>query len=224
MKKRSGLAIVAMLLSSAVFAGGPDDSSKTPEQVVDLYLAAVIGSNADKAKEINDYLRTVYNGDDALNVAAIGDFPNRMVERLKATIMQAEPDKSSAIDAAVEALAKAVVATLQHTSCHATGSTVKPNEYKPGKFIATVSYECRVPDVTQEMKRTGLDKEKGKGNQTPLTFLNKLTDLVTSTPVDGTVKEVFTLYSTSDKQHWYTENPTEPIGAVINGIMGDSLQ
>lgn len=224
MMKRSVLAVTALLFSQAVLASGPVDSTKTPEQVADLYLAAFIGSNADKAKELNDYLRPEYKGQDALNVAAIAGLPNTIAGQLKSSIMQAEPHNDPSVDAAAEALAKAAVGTLHRSSCHATGSTIAPNEAIEGKFIATVSYECRVPDVTLQMKRTGLDKTKAKGKETPSSFLNKLTALINSTPADSSVKDVFTLYSSFDKKHWYTENPAEPIGVLMNSIMGDALQ
>lgn len=145
-------AILLLLTSTTAWADDPIGSSKTAVQVADLYIQAMTG-DTEKAKMLNVYLSAAFGGEDALDVAAIADLPNRLQEQMASGLKAHAGNGDAALDRAISRFAGATVEAIRRSPCHATGNTFSPNEYRKGELIAEVSYECRVPDVAKIIGR-----------------------------------------------------------------------
>lgn len=100
----------------------------TPEQTFDLYARTFIQIDPEAAKALNDGLRPAFGGQDMLDFEALS--------------------AASAAAAEAEGANKALKSTLQHTECRARGSELHDNPSLADKKIATVSYVCRVPNLS----------------------------------------------------------------------------
>ncbi|MDR0481454.1 MAG: hypothetical protein LBG66_06170 [Gallionellaceae bacterium] len=211
--KRIFSAGALILFAGIAHAADPIGSSKTPQQVADLYMSTMMG-NADDAKALNDYLRPEYEGKDAFEVKSIAGMMDNMTKQVAVAMKNELGASDDATNDAIPGFAQAAVDAIKRSACHSTGATVKPNEYKEGDFIAEGEYECHVPDLKKALAPQ-IASSDGKVTAAGLTAM---TTTINATPADKILNGKFALYSSA--QHlWETGSPDEVLDAVIDDVM-----
>jgi len=204
-----------LLFAGIAHAADPTGSSKTPQQVTELYISTMTG-NADDAKTLNDYLRPQYDGKDAFDPETIAgimdDIAKENVEAMKNELASSD----SATNDAIPAFVKTAADAIKRSKCHATGANVEPGEYIADTFIvaAEVDYECLVPDLKKALAPQ-MSSANGKITAADLAAMATTID---ATPADKTVSGKFTLYF-SDEHVWHTGSSEDVLDPIREDVM-----
>jgi hypothetical protein len=136
-------ALVAVASAMHVTVADPIGSSRTPEQVGDLYLATML-DNQSKAKELNDYLLSHYIGENALkeSMKPVKELYDKFAVDAASSYGK-NHDNKAMMNAT---LAQIIQILLWHSTCHTTDTTIHSND-KNNSPMATVTYECHAPSM-----------------------------------------------------------------------------
>lgn len=131
-------------------------ASPTPEQTFQLYVRAFLHFDMDAARTLNDALRPLHEGRDALDLEAGEALARLFRNGVPAGLLPLPPegtrndaDPSGEKTAQLgQRVANALYQTLTTTPCTVENTMVHPPESGEEGYMATLAYTCAVPDAT----------------------------------------------------------------------------
>jgi len=208
MKRILLLVFTLVMLAGAAHAAiaAPADSSKTPEQVGELYIMALLSGNADKVKDLADYLQLEGQQRDEF-ITAMSSMQDRSYDLRFNGFNGHITGEPAAATQAARALARAyILAMFQRSICHATGSAI----HGYVALDAIVSYECVVPNAKKATASLNLARDAVE--ITP-ELGNKLAAAINAAPVDKTFSGKLYLEFDDSKHIW--SDALDPVVEIL---------
>jgi hypothetical protein len=204
------LACAALTCGSAMAA-----SDKKAEEIGALYIGATLNKDGAQAKKLNDILRPDFEGNDALDAASIADADRLLAMAISASFVKPEPTKTPLKKSADE-FSRQLVGAAQKVTCTVKGSAVRAaDDAKAGK-IATVQFECMVPDIDAPVA-AALKSLPANGKLAAADF-DKLAAIYAGTSTRHAVAISMDLYSGGAPDRWSTgtaDDATQPVMSAL---------
>lgn len=192
------------------------------EQVASMYLNTMVNGNVEEAQKLNDALRSMFEGQDAIDINSLKEMPNSTAASLAEVLMQQLSEKQKkALKTSVTEFTHTLVAAVMRSQCTVQGSEVRDNDAQEGNKIAAILYTCQVPDVANKVR--ALAKKHGKR---PLSaeHLSELTSIYQNAPLSASVKGSADLYSGEKAGEWFTGSPAEMSTPVVEALAGPLIK
>jgi hypothetical protein len=219
---RSTALLALFLAQFCVPAFAAPKGGAQPEQIVELYLAAFVNADVEKAAQLNDILRPAFSGQDALDISAIKNMSDEVADRITTSSLQKFPEnKRAAMKEPFTRMNKAVLAAVNRSQCKATSTAMRKNEYVADRRIATVSFECKIADTASGF--AALTKP-AKGSQPTPALVDAITKVFNDAPLTRRMTGKMDLYedkSGGKSSLWVTGSPGEAYGEVLGEVAGE---
>lgn len=156
------LSFPALLLSCLCALAWPapaiaEPATYTPEETFQLYVRAFLHFDMDAARTLNDALRPLHGGRDALDLEAGEALAASFCDGILPPGLLPLPPKGAGGDADPagdktarlgQRVANALYQALTTTPCTVENTVVRPPESGEEGYMATLAYTCAVPDAT----------------------------------------------------------------------------
>ncbi|WP_157776358.1 hypothetical protein [Burkholderia stabilis] len=199
-------------------------ASLTPEQTVDVYLGAIVNNDAAKVEQFNATVRATADPKDAENMLLPANMYGEMREQMLGQMLAVMSESGrEALAPSLDAMVTAYVGALQRAQCKATGAKRTPSEGGKGQELATVSFECKVPDVTppgdEAMKMRADAKTDKQRFAAAKTMLAGVARAFNDAPVSRRVTAQVEMVG-SDSKGWTTDSPESLLKPVVDALSG----
>ncbi|RWJ04842.1 MAG: hypothetical protein EOR25_29725 [Mesorhizobium sp.] len=211
---RAGITLAA--LSGLVCAGTTTfaaDRTLTPEQTANLYLRTFINGDFASAIELDHLLSPEFPVGNMVDL-------NAFVSIIDASMawVTSPPDQRRTLTEALAEFRSVLIGSVQRSQCSATNSKVVPNAKVKGHFIATVSYECLVPDISGASAEAGdwtnMRADLKAGKLTAGVY-HTISQAFRTAPLTCRISGSMNLYASPDKKLWWTSDTPKDTWALI---------
>ncbi|AYQ37273.1 hypothetical protein BLA9940_05114 [Burkholderia aenigmatica] len=226
-RARARRPLVHALAACALSLGIPlvaQAASLTPEQTLDIYLGAIVNNDAAKVEQFNATVRASADPKEAENMLLPADMYGEMREQMLGQVMSAMSDDGrEALAPSLDSMLVAYTGALRRSQCKATGAKRTPRAGGKGQELATVSFECKVPDVTPPSdavmtagKDAKTDQQRFAAARTAFIGVARaFNDARVSRRITGQVEMVG-----SDRKGWTTDSPESLLKPVVDALSG----
>jgi hypothetical protein len=207
---------VAILMCATLLCGSAMAASdKRAEEIGALYVGATLNKDAAQAKRLNDILRPDFEGSDAVDVSALGSADQLLVMAISASFVKPDATKTPLKNSADE-FARQLVSAAQRAACTVKGSAVRDADGTKAGKIATIQFECMVPDVDAQVATMLKTLPNGKPSSSDF---DKLAALFARTSTTRAIALSMDLYSGGAPDRWSTGNPDDATQPVMSALM-----
>lgn len=196
----------------------------TPEQTVDVYLGAIVNNDAAKVEQFKDSVRETADSKEAGNRLLSADMYGDMREQMLGQVMASMSESGREVLApSLDSMLVAYTGALRRSQCNATGVKRTPPAGGKGQERATVSFECKVADVTppgdaamKARANAKTDQQRVAAVKTMFTDVARaFNDAPVSRRITGQVEMVG-----SDSKGWTTDSPESLLKPVVDALSG----
>ncbi|MGS0895201.1 hypothetical protein ACVBGC_22120 [Burkholderia stagnalis] len=203
---------------------GAQAASLTPEQTVDVYLGAIVNNDAAKVKQFNAAVRATADPKDAENMLLPANMYGEMREQMLGQMLAPMSESArEALAPSLDAMLTAYVGAMQRSQCKATGAKRAPRAGGKGLERATVSFECKVPDVTppgDEATKMHADAENDEQRLAAAkTMFTGIARAFNDAPLSRRVAAQVEMVG-SDRKGWTTDSPESLLKPVVDALFG----
>ncbi|MCA8353901.1 hypothetical protein [Burkholderia cepacia] len=196
----------------------------TPEQTVDIYLGAIVNNDAAKVEQFNDSVRASADPKDARNMLLPADMYGDMREQMLGQVMAMLSESGrEALAPSLDSMVVAYTGALRRSQCNATGVKRTPGAGGNGQDRVTVSFECKVADVTppgdEAMKARASAKTDPQRFAAAKTIYTGLARAFNDAPVSRRITGQVEMVG-SDSKGWTTDSPESLLKPVVDALSG----
>jgi hypothetical protein len=207
---------IALLTCAALICGSAMAASdKKAEEIGALYVGATLNKDVAQAKKLNDILRPDFDGNDALDATELGSADKLLAMAISTSFVKPGPTMTP-LKTSADEFARQLVGAAQRVACAVKGSTLRAADDGKGK-IATVQFECKVPDVDAQVA-AALKALPANGKPGASDF-DRLAAIYAGTPATRAVALSMDLYSGSTPDRWSTGSPDDATQPVMSALM-----
>ncbi|WNJ88750.1 hypothetical protein [Bosea sp. 685] len=190
-------------------------SEPTLEQTAELYYRARLNYDRASAARLNKELRPESEGRDYIDMTMFNDPIAWQIKRMASLTLKSDPSGREL----KRLMARLIVESSRRVRCTAVGSRVS-SEPADGRFHATVTLDCLVPDAVAELmqvKRS--DEGADMNNPTPRT-LKSVIDAYAKAPLTRRIATEMDLTAGLAKERWMPSQYRSGIDLVTGGLIG----
>lgn len=189
------LAVVAGTASAQTVG----ERSPAAEDMATLYIKTFINFDTGAVKQINNRLRSLYDGgEDSISVKSIESIEPENIADTAATLKQQAKVKNARLYSAIDGFSHSLWGAVKRSRCSVTGSVVSPSPSVSGDLVASVKYECLVPDLDPGL--AALTKAHGKldqnNNERSAAYFSQLSKVYSSSALTHKLCMSLDLYHT----------------------------
>ncbi|HEM7893101.1 MULTISPECIES: hypothetical protein [Burkholderia] len=226
-RARARRPLVRALATCALSLGIPlaaQAAALTPEQTVDVYLGAIVNNDAAKVEQFNDTVRETADPKEARNMLLPADMYGDMREQmLGQTLALMSESAREALAPSLDSMLVAYTGALRRSQCNVTGVKRTPGAGGKGQERATVSFECKVADVTPPGDAATKARADAKTDQQRFAAVRTtFTDVARAfndAPVSRRIKGQVEMVG-SDSKGWTTDSPESLLKPVVDALSG----
>jgi hypothetical protein len=190
-------------------------SEPTLEQTAELYYRAWLNYDRASAARLNKELRPESKGRDYIDMTMFNDPIAWQLKRMATLTVKTDPSGREL----KRLMARLIVESAKRVRCTAVGSRVG-SEPAGGRFNATVTLDCLVPDAVAELMQVKRSDEAADMNNPTPRLLKSVIDAYARAPLTRRIATEMDLTAGLAKERWMPSQYRTGIDLVTGGLIG----